>query len=71
MVVDVVEVVSLEMEAVMAAAWSGCIDDFLAFVAGECALGDLFRNDVSLRRLLQERGKKLQNITRWIPFYCI
>ena len=49
--VDVVVVVSLEMEVDMAM-WS--CDAFLVFVAGECALGDRLRKEVSFRRLLKE-----------------
>ena len=50
-VVEVVVVVSLEMEVDMAM-WS--CDAFLVLVAGECALGDRLRKEVSFRRLLQE-----------------
>ena len=51
--VDVVVVVSLEMEA-DTAMWS--CDAFLVLVAGECALGLRLRKDVSFRRLLRANG---------------
>ena len=51
--VDVVVVVSLEMEA-DTAMWS--CDAFLVLVAGECALGLRLRKDVSFRRLLRAKG---------------
>ena len=51
--VDVVVVVSLEMEA-DTAMWS--CDAFLVLVAGECALGLRLRKDVSFRRLLMANG---------------
>ena len=51
--VDVVVVVSLEMEA-DTAMWS--CDAFLVLVAGECALGLRLRKEVSFRRLLIANG---------------
>ena len=51
--VDVVVVVSLEMEA-DTAMWS--CEAFLVLVAGECALGLRLRKEVSFRRLLMAKG---------------
>ena len=51
--VEVVVVVSLEIDVDMAV-WS--CDAFLVLVAGECALGERFRKEVSFRRLLCKKS---------------
>ena len=61
--VEVVVVVSLEMEVDMAV-WS--CDAFLVLVAGECALGERLRKEVSFRRLLwRDRCSSDKKLRKW------